>query len=170
MLIIVIIIFFLQWDTIFGMCSTSLTHSYTPAPTTVKKFGNIKSYPELLLVRSQEAHLPRCTETWEQWRVERLRDFEEKGGGVKRESKNEVRSAVWHCLLWRMLVKILHKFCSDPVSRPITNCRFIFESCKAINDMKTRRHWEFLIILLQSKMGSTHFIKTARKIKNHTQN
>lgn len=42
---------------------------------------HVKAYLVLLLVPSQEVLLQKYTETWEQWRAERPRDFEETGWG-----------------------------------------------------------------------------------------
>ena len=63
-----------------------------------KKF--VKIFLVLLLVPSQEVLLQRYTETWEQWRAERPRDFEETGGGGGDEGKWYSRARMKSDLQW----------------------------------------------------------------------
>lgn len=94
----------------------------------------------LLLVPSQEALHQKYTETWEQWRAERPRDFEETGRRwreVIQESKNEVRSATRNCdVCDDKFVANTEMFWSDTAWRRITNNIFITNTCKLAKDQK----------------------------------
>lgn len=67
---------------------------------------HVKAYLVLLLVPSQEVLLQKYTETWEQWRAERPRDFEETGwgggggGGGKWYSRARMKSDLQWGIAW----------------------------------------------------------------------